>query len=89
MTTERNAQGVLAAINEAGQLLVACPDTEIAVQTAKELESSRATVEAMQAVLDRLVAWNNNVNGGGAELGRICEDAESIMRRFHGVANDR
>lgn len=44
--------------------------------------------ERMRAVLERLAAWNRNVNGNGYELAEICEEAEVLVKELevpHGV----
>jgi hypothetical protein len=44
-------------------------------------DEARAAVAEQQAILRRLVAWNHNVNGDGAELAELLALAEARMGR--------
>lgn len=47
-----------------------------------DLTKARDAVAEMIDIHRRLVAWDRNVNGGGTELGRICDEAAALIARL-------
>jgi cytosine/adenosine deaminase-related metal-dependent hydrolase len=87
VTAERNVPGVLEAIEEAGQLLVTCPDIELGVQVAKELEAARATVEAMAEALKLARSELNGLpHSLGYEFTHIPK-IDAALARYEGTPN--
>lgn len=50
------------------------------------LRAARESIVAMIDIQRRLVAWDRNVNGGGSELGQICDEAAASIAHLDGSA---